>query len=143
MGGVSKGFFEMNETLEFYGTLSLENHGGFASVRSYREPIEGVTDDSTFIVKVKGDGRPYEFNLHNGDDRSENVLFKSSFSTVRDEWVELEFPVQNFVASIMGQEIPWIKLDVNDIGGIGFLIADGKEGDFNIEVESVTLYSLT
>ena len=43
----------------------------------------------------------------------------------------------------MGQEVPWIKLDVNDIGGIGFLIADGKEGDFNIEVESVTLYSLT
>ncbi len=60
-----------------------------------------------------------------------------------DEWVELKFPVQDFVASIMGQEVPWIKLDVNDIGGIGFLIADGKEGDFNIEVESVTLYSLT
>ena len=34
MGGVSDGRFRMTErqTLEFYGTLSLENNGGFASV---------------------------------------------------------------------------------------------------------------
>jgi len=34
MGGVSDGRFRVTErqTLEFYGTLSLENNGGFASV---------------------------------------------------------------------------------------------------------------
>jgi monofunctional biosynthetic peptidoglycan transglycosylase len=36
MGGVSEGRFKITErqTLQFYGTLSLENNGGFASVRS-------------------------------------------------------------------------------------------------------------
>ena len=36
MGGVSDGRFRVTErqTLEFYGTLSLENNGGFASVSS-------------------------------------------------------------------------------------------------------------
>ncbi len=36
MGGVSDGRFRITDkkTLEFYGTLSLENNGGFASVRS-------------------------------------------------------------------------------------------------------------
>ena len=36
MGGVSDGKFKITDkkTLEFYGTLSLENNGGFASVRS-------------------------------------------------------------------------------------------------------------
>jgi NADH dehydrogenase [ubiquinone] 1 alpha subcomplex assembly factor 1 len=35
MGGVSDGQFKIsNQTMEFFGTLSLENDGGFASVRS-------------------------------------------------------------------------------------------------------------
>ena len=36
MGGVSDGRFRVTErqTLEFYGTLSLENNGGFTSVSS-------------------------------------------------------------------------------------------------------------
>ena len=36
MGGVSDGRFRItaDQTMEFFGTLSLENNGGFASVRS-------------------------------------------------------------------------------------------------------------
>src|SRR5215213_57978 len=36
MGGVSEGKFKITDkkTLEFFGTLSLENNGGFASVRT-------------------------------------------------------------------------------------------------------------
>jgi len=37
MGGVSEGNFKITEhkTLEFFGRLSLENNGGFASVRTH------------------------------------------------------------------------------------------------------------
>lgn len=40
MGGVSDGRFKITAdgTLEFFGTLSLENNGGFASVRT--RPME-------------------------------------------------------------------------------------------------------
>ncbi len=36
MGGISEGKFKITDkkTLEFFGTLSLENNGGFASVRT-------------------------------------------------------------------------------------------------------------
>jgi hypothetical protein len=36
MGGVSEGKFKITDkkTMEFFGTLSLENNGGFASVRT-------------------------------------------------------------------------------------------------------------
>ena len=36
MGGVSEGKFKIidKKTMEFFGTLSLENNGGFASVRT-------------------------------------------------------------------------------------------------------------
>jgi monofunctional biosynthetic peptidoglycan transglycosylase len=41
MGGVSDGQFRVTEekTLEFFGTLSLENNGGFTSVRT--QPVDG------------------------------------------------------------------------------------------------------
>lgn len=41
MGGISDGRFRItaDQTMEFSGTLSLENNGGFASVRS--RPAEG------------------------------------------------------------------------------------------------------
>ena len=44
MGGRSDGRFKINneQNMEFYGTLSLENNGGFASVRS-RPTIMNLT----------------------------------------------------------------------------------------------------
>ena len=46
MGGRSDGRFKINEDkkMEFFGTLSLENNGGFASVRS-REAKLGLEKD--------------------------------------------------------------------------------------------------
>jgi len=45
MGGVSDGRFRITDrqTLEFYGTLSLENNGGFASVRSRQRTLAYFT----------------------------------------------------------------------------------------------------
>jgi hypothetical protein len=62
MGGVSDGRFRITEgqTLEFYGTLSLENNGGFASVRSRPRTLGLQTGDS-LVVRVRGDGREYQF----------------------------------------------------------------------------------
>ena len=58
MGGVSDGRFKITEgkTLEFFGTLSLDNNGGFASVRSKPADRDIKTGD-TLVVRVKGDGR--------------------------------------------------------------------------------------
>ena len=64
MGGVSDGRFRITErqTLEFYGTLSLENNGGFASVRSRPSDL-GLRAGNTLVSRVRGDGRAYQFNL--------------------------------------------------------------------------------
>ncbi len=58
MGGVSDGRFRITDrqTLEFYGTLSLENNGGFASVRS-RPRALGLQAGDTLVARVRGDGR--------------------------------------------------------------------------------------
>ena len=57
MGGVSEGKFRITEqkTMEFYGTLSLENNGGFASVRSKAKKLgfeKGDTVDIPAIIQL-------------------------------------------------------------------------------------------
>ena len=58
MGGVSDGRFRIAErqTMEFYGTLSLENNGGFVSVRS-RPSRLGLQTGDTLVARMRGDGR--------------------------------------------------------------------------------------
>ena len=65
MGGRSDGRFRINQQqhMEFYGTLSLENNGGFASVRSRGTNLGLETEDS-IVARVRGDGREYSLNLY-------------------------------------------------------------------------------
>ncbi len=49
--------------IEFYGTLSLENNGGFASVRSRPKKL-GIKSGDSIAARVRGDGREYNMNLY-------------------------------------------------------------------------------
>jgi len=64
MGGVSDGRVRITDKgiMEFYGTLSLENNGGFASVRSGSLPM-GLKDGDVIVARPRGDGREYYLNL--------------------------------------------------------------------------------
>ena len=67
MGGVSQGRFRITDagTMEFSGSLSLENNGGFASVRT-KPMAPDLAAGDTLVVRVKGNGREYLFNLYKG-----------------------------------------------------------------------------
>lgn len=58
MGGISDGKFKITDkqTLEFSSTLSLENSGVFASVRTKVKKL-GFEKGDTVVAKVRGDGR--------------------------------------------------------------------------------------
>ena len=61
MGGVSRSGFRLtNGVAVFQGEVSLENNGGFASVRSLpaRHDLAGC---DAFVIRVRGDGRSYKF----------------------------------------------------------------------------------
>ncbi|TAE88810.1 MAG: hypothetical protein EAZ81_13335 [Verrucomicrobia bacterium] len=64
MGGLSQGQMEIQEDgiLRFFGTLSLENRGGFSSVRS-KSVMFDWSDASALRLRVKGDGRTYQLRL--------------------------------------------------------------------------------
>jgi len=135
MGGRSDGRFKINDdkNMEFFGTLSLENNGGFASVRARGGNLTFQKDD-VIVVRVKGDGREYKFNVYDQPNLN-GFSYRQSFKTKKNEWIEVELPVRNFVATWRGRVFPNQKLDPSNVAGLGFLLGDKKAGPFKLEVE--------
>lgn len=135
MGGVSDGQFKISEekTLEFYGTLSLENNGGFASVRSRSKDL-GLKKGDRLVVRLRGDGREYSLNLYT-QRRMTAFSYRAVFATKKDEWIEVLLPLDTFVATSFGQVIDNQPLEPGEVNGIGILLGDKKAGRFKLEVE--------
>ena len=135
MGGRSDGRFKINEdkNMEFFGTLSLENNGGFASVRS-RPAALGIKTGDSITARVRGDGREYSVNLY-VPRGSGGYSFRQFFKTKKGEWIVASFPVDKFVATYRGRVFPDEELDPSKVNAVGFLLGDKKVGPFKLEVE--------
>jgi len=132
MGGVSSG--EMTATdkqLLFHGELSLQNNGGFASVR---RPInEDMTGSIGVRLTVKGDGRKYQFRLRQ-DRNFDGVAWRHVFSTDGSTQV-LELKYADFEPVFRGRIVRSAgPVVAGQITQIGFMIADKTEGAFNLSV---------
>ncbi len=136
MGGVSEGKFKITDekTLEFCGSLSLENNGGFASVRSKAKKL-GLAKGDVLVARVRGDGREYSMNLY-VPRPSIAFSYRATVPTKKDEWVEVELPLDKFQATNFGRIVKDASpVDPAEVNGLGFLLADKKAGPFKLEVE--------
>lgn len=136
MGGVSEGKFKITDkkTLEFYGTLSLENKGGFASLRAKTKKLDLEKGDS-FLVRIRGDGREYSMNLHVPRPLVA-FSYRSMIQTKKDEWIEVKLPLDKFQATSFGRPVRDAgPVDPQEVNGLGFLLGDKKAGPFKLEVE--------
>jgi NADH dehydrogenase [ubiquinone] 1 alpha subcomplex assembly factor 1 len=138
MGGLSEGKFEITDkkTLEFYGTLSLENNGGFASVRTKAKKL-GLEKGDALVVRVRGDGREYSMNLHVPRPLVA-FSYRATVQTKKGEWIEVKLPLDKFVATSFGRPVRDAgPVDPHEVNGLGFLLGDKKAGPFKLEVECV------
>ncbi len=135
MGGRSDGRFKINQEqrMEFFGTLSLENNGGFASVRSSPSKLDLRKGDS-IVARVRGDGRKYTLNLYTPR-RQTAFSYRAEFQTRKDQWLEISVPLEKFVATSYGRIVPGQLLDPTEVNGIGILLGDKQAGPFKLEVD--------
>jgi monofunctional biosynthetic peptidoglycan transglycosylase len=136
MGGVSEGNFKITDakTMEFFGKLSLENNGGFASVRTKAKKL-GLEKGDTLVVKVRGDGREYTLNLY-VPRASVAYSYRTTVETKKDEWIEVKLPLDKFEATSFGRPVRDAgPVDPKEVNSIGFLLGDKKAGPFKLEVE--------
>jgi uncharacterized surface protein with fasciclin (FAS1) repeats len=137
MGGVSKGGFKLTEqgTLLFSGELSLENNGGFASIRTDERKLD-LTGTSAIVVKARGDGRTYWVDLRTSGQMGASS-YRAYLPTTAGQWTETSIPFSDFKLQAFGRALPFKPLDRSDVASIGFTLADKKEGPFSLEIESV------
>ena len=136
MGGVSDGKFKITDkkTLEFYGTLSLENNGGFASVRSKAKKL-GLVKGDVLVARVRGDGRDYSMNLYVPKPLTA-FSYRATVKTKKDEWIEVRLPLDKFEATSFGRVVKDAgPVDPAEVNALGFLLGDKKAGPFKLEVE--------
>jgi NADH dehydrogenase [ubiquinone] 1 alpha subcomplex assembly factor 1 len=144
MGGLSRSEFEATKdsTAVFRGVLSLENYGGFASVRSGISKYD-LGDYDGIELRIMGDGRRYQIRVRT-DSGYDGVAYKYEFDTAKDTWATIRAPFAEFVATFRGRIVKdYPLLDTAKIRQIGFLIADGQEGTFRLEIDSIGTYSLS
>jgi len=138
MGGVSRSRFEIteNKTLLFTGTLSLENNGGFASVRSRAKPL-GLQPGDLLLVRVRGDGRNYSLNLYSAQ-RTLAFSYRANLPTRKAEWLEVELPLTAFRATSFGWTIPNAAVvKPEEITAVGVMISDKQAGPFHLEIAEI------
>lgn len=140
MGGVSTGRARILEgNLHFTGALSLENNGGFAQVYSRAEASD-FPAHTGIRLRVKGDGRVYQFRLESDARfRGSRIAYGSSFSTQAGQWIEVSLPFSSFKPTFRGLALSGPALDLGSIRQIAFLLADGTPGKFSLIVDWIGL----
>jgi len=142
MGGLSQGKREISEDgiLRFFGTLSLENNGGFSSLRTgdIRMDLSGADG---IVLRVKGDGRTYQLRFStDAEYRGREMSFQAGFPTTKDEWTEVKVPFASFLGTWRGTELPDKVFDPVKILRIGLQLADKKAGAFELRVDWMRTY---
>tara|TARA_Y100000814_G_scaffold286627_1_gene255873 strand:+ start:252 stop:920 length:669 start_codon:yes stop_codon:yes gene_type:complete len=137
MGGISRGeAYVTNESCLFFtGSISLENNGGFSSIRSFGQGFD-LSDWSGIELRVKGDGRKYYFTSRSG-----RFDFWHPMETKKDEWITVRIPFRSFYATTFGRRIPGIRLNSKSISSFGIMLFDKKDGPFTIELDYIKAYN--
>jgi NADH dehydrogenase [ubiquinone] 1 alpha subcomplex assembly factor 1 len=124
--------------MQFAGNLSLENNGGFASVRSRPSGSLGLDTGQTIVLRVKGDGRRYTFNLYTPERRTA-FSYQLEFEATAGQWTKVKLPVDKFVAHSFGRPIPSMKLTPNQVESVGILLGDKNPGPFEILIDWINV----
>lgn len=136
MGGLSQGGpVKHSQFLCFSGELSLENNGGFSSIRSMRSL--DLSSAAGVRLRVRGDGRTFTFRFQT-DARLRDqwaVAFSGSFETQKDEWTEVVVPFEGLTQSFRGYQFDQFPFDPQKIERIGIILADKKPGPFHLDIE--------
>ena len=138
MGGHSRSDVDVHDgVLRFSGTTSLEDRGGFASIRA-RGAFD-LRDAVAMRLRVRGDGRPYQLRLStDARHRESRVSWRGEFDTRAGEWIEATVVFADMVPTWRGTVLDGPALDLSKVQEVGLLIADGQAGDFRLEVDWIT-----
>lgn len=137
MGGLSHGQFSLNQDghAVFKGYVSLENNGGFSSVR-FRTPEIKVSGLKNVVIRLKGDGKEYQFRVKAKAREYQSYIY--TFST-SGEWQEIQIPLSEMYPSFHGRRLNMPNFDGEAIEEVTLLIGNKKAEAFQLMIDSIQL----
>ena len=141
MGGLSKSRFVLSDrnTAVFSGNVTLENNGGFASIRTkaMQFQLEGFKG---IMIRLKGDGKKYQFRLRTND-RFDGVSYRYHFETKNNQWQTISIPFDKCVPVFRGRILRDVgPISPKDIQQLGFMASDNQTGEFQLEIQWIKAY---
>jgi NADH dehydrogenase [ubiquinone] 1 alpha subcomplex assembly factor 1 len=122
----------------FEGEVSLEDGGGFASVRS-RTLALGEAHAVTCLIEVLGDGKRYKLNLRT-DDLFDGVTHQATFEPPPGQWTLLRLPLASFAPTWRGRPVDGAPaLRPERLRQLGLTIGDRQAGTFALALRSIAL----
>jgi hypothetical protein len=137
MGGRSDGgFFTTKDgTAIFKGYVSLENNGGF-SMAKYQMHMKKVPQYSKLVMKIKGDGKRYQFRLKSN--ATELHSYVQYFQT-NGEWQIIELELAGFYPTFRGRKLNLSNFPMETLEEIAVLIGNKKAEDFSFQIKWIAL----
>ena len=137
MGGRSSGEFYISQegNAVFEGKVSLENNGGFSSLRYRFDPIS-TKMYSKVILRIKGDGKTYQFRVK--DKSSTYYSYVINFESSGD-WQTIELQLSDMYPAFRGRKLNSPNFQSENIEEIAILIGNKKEETFKLEIDHIKL----
>ena len=137
MGGRSNGNFQYDEKGHgvFSGNVSLENNGGFSSLRCRLDPIK-MEKFSKVVLKVKGDGKSYQFRIKSS--AYERHSYIAHFQT-DGSWQTIEITLSDMYPAFRGRKLDMSNYAGKELEEFAFLISNKKAESFRLLLDKISL----
>ena len=137
MGGLSQGKLVTNDAGHgvYSGTVSIENNGGFSSLR-YRFDSKSVTASTTIVLRLKGDGKRYQFRVK--DKKGQYHSYITYFETT-DQWQDIEIKLADMYPSYRGRKLSIPNFNHNQIEELAILIGNKKAESFALTIDRIEM----
>jgi NADH dehydrogenase [ubiquinone] 1 alpha subcomplex assembly factor 1 len=132
MGGVSQSSLRRDvDGMFFEGVVSLENNGGFASMRSSVRFPQGT---QLIELIAKGDGKRYKLVLRT--ELAPRVTYVADFIAL-PTWQTYRFNLSQFKSTFRGRDVNAPTLSFSDVIDFGILISNTQAGSFAIQLKTL------
>ncbi len=139
MGGLSQSrlVMDVDGIARFEGVVSLENKGGFASIRHrLRQPLPPHC--RLIRLHVLGDGHRYKLALRT-DDAFDGISYQADFLPASHQWMDIDLGLDQFMPVFRGRPVTAPPLtSAAQIQQIGLMIANRQAGAFCLKLRSIS-----
>ena len=119
----------------FKGAVSLENNGGFCSVRRSFNKIP-AKDFKKIVFRIKGDGKTYQARIK--ANKNDYYSYIAYFETT-GEWQTVEIALPDMYPSFRGRRLNQPNFNNDSIEEIAFLIGNKKAETFQLRIDKIML----